>query len=1405
VRQAPDSGSASPKRARIGLDRSAESGTLSRGSARLLSVLVLISCPSFAVAQPVRPPNSSSARTGPTSASLSSGDIASRKIQVYDKAIADLQDALTQVQTYGAESKSDAQWAMVGGLAKTVKGLADAAMEITGQGGPQAKGLKAAYDFAQSMIDSAYSNTTLGKTAADASAASAVLEGTAIFTKDPTLRTGAKDLGDVAGLTGDALQGTAEASHGDYVKATGSLLKAVGDVTDLVGAEVPAGFVKEAGGLIKAGKDVADGVTDIVAGSDLVASQEANSLLTQKFTDALAQLQTKRQILIDQQGVLGSPSTSAAGAQFDPTSIAQSAQDSTPSSGGDGQASTAILNSAPSSNADANGVALFGRNADQANTQPSSSSPGGPVTGGAGNNSQVATPNSVSPRQDFSALDQAVTQDLPNSEMKDFLNQGRTGPTGTPPQGDGVAAFGTNTDQSSSEPSSASAGGLVPGSAGNKSQANTTNSVSPREGFSSPDQAVTQNLPNNLKQSGTDQTGDLPHQENNPALPETSGLNDPQRTADSSANGMAAFGQRPSASGSSPVGGSGENSAPPLSGRSNGLDPSSANAGSVPSSGAEPILPKNYQCPTGPCTLDEWMSRDQRTLGLNTPSQPASPKNYQCPTGPCTLEEWMSAPPLTGSVPPVGSPRNYLCQTGPCTLEEWQQQSAELPSPKNYTCPGGPCTLDEWARAMQILSNTIQSLQPSNLQPPRPPSIPQTPTGLQGTPVAPAALGPGRCLNPAAIASWQGPYAGHNVSQVGPYVVGPDAPSVHGIQWWIPCQTSGTNGPNKGGSGSTPNSATTGGNTPTAGSGKTGQPGPSNTGSPSTPNSSTAGGNTSASASGKAGQPGPNTGSPSTPNSSTAGGNTSTAASGKTGQPGPNTGSPSTPNSSTAGGNTSTSASGKTGQPGPNTGSPSTPNSSTAGANTSTSASGKTVQQRSPNTGSQPTRNSSGSQTALGTNYTLNPNAGHTTTQSGKYATSANSPTTYGSTLKPGSPSLSASTTPSLNTSTSASGKGGQRLIQPTTQGASTPGRKTSTSAAGNAGHSGISQTVPPVAVTHDASGAHTPAPRNEGRPRTPPSHQAPESTHASATVPVRRGAATGVASFSSIPQDRVTLDRSISTSSGMNSTALTKSNPVITADAPVSPTLPAGTGEPSQNVSPVQAARGSQRPATDPTQTAATLSRKSTTSVEEPIIKSRVSNTRSSAPEPELIDVLSCGEAGTRDWYRTTTGQGCDAFLQSQTKASRQNTNPSQSRNRSNTPIQNGTPGPGTTFDPSSMSPDEREAWQRNQAIIKRETVRNSGPRLPSSQNAQKEGISLGPAGVQFDPSSMSPKEREGWQRNQAIVGNETLAKPGQSVPSQQSSPKGGISLGSADNFREEADGTTRSKVADKPKDKQQ
>lgn len=84
-------------------------------------------------------------------------------------------------------------------------------------------------------------------------------------------------------------------------------------------------------------------------------------------------------------------------------------------------------------------------------------------------------------------------------------------------------------------------------------------------------------------------------------------------------------------------------------------------------------------------------------------------------------------------------------------------------------------------------------------------------------------------------------------------------------------------------------------------------------------------------------------------------------------------------------------------------------------------------------------------------------------------------------------------------------------------------------------------------------------------------------------------------------------------------------------------------------------------------------------------------------------------------------------------------------------------TPSTSVTFDPSRMTPQEKAAWQRNQAIVAQETLH---PTFPSG-----DGSGNGSSTDGFDPSTLSPSERAAWERNQASMGKEVLGrqvKPG-------------------------------------------
>src|SRR5262249_2905605 len=103
----------------------------------------------------------------------------------------------------------------------------------------------------------------------------------------------------------------------------------------------------------------------------------------------------------------------------------------------------------------------------------------------------------------------------------------------------------------------------------------------------------------------------------------------------------------------------------------------------------------------------------------------------------------------------------------------------------------------------------------------------------------------------------------------------------------------------------------------------------------------------------------------------------------------------------------------------------------------------------------------------------------------------------------------------------------------------------------------------------------------------------------------------------------------------------------------------------------------------------------------------------------------------------------------------------------------------------PSAMSPQTRAAFERNQAIVGRETWDRAGQgTTPVLGTPLQQGPDNGPnagASPAFNPATLSPQERAGWERNQALVGRETLGKSGQGATPAlgnlpQQDPRGGV-----------------------------
>lgn len=82
-------------------------------------------------------------------------------------------------------------------------------------------------------------------------------------------------------------------------------------------------------------------------------------------------------------------------------------------------------------------------------------------------------------------------------------------------------------------------------------------------------------------------------------------------------------------------------------------------------------------------------------------------------------------------------------------------------------------------------------------------------------------------------------------------------------------------------------------------------------------------------------------------------------------------------------------------------------------------------------------------------------------------------------------------------------------------------------------------------------------------------------------------------------------------------------------------------------------------------------------------------------------------------------------------------------------------------TFDPSSLSPEERKAKARNEAIVARETLVRS---TQDSAGARASGTEkTATSNMDFDPNTLSPEEREARRRNEATVARETRARSAQ------------------------------------------
>jgi hypothetical protein len=233
-----------------------------------------------------------------------------KQLQVYEKAIADLQKWRVQIRANGIESQNTATWAMVVDVVKAFKAVADAAMSLTGEVGKVspdpatkalAKAIKGGYDVANSALDAYYAHTGLARAAAVTSGAkgsSDVVAGlTALKAAKGAPQAGApaaEVAGKILGPASETLKGINELSEGKDASATGHFVKVLGHITDLVGKTTAARYIKNTGSLVVAGSDLAAAGREAFQANGIRASQKENvGTMTEKIDAAIAALRAR--------------------------------------------------------------------------------------------------------------------------------------------------------------------------------------------------------------------------------------------------------------------------------------------------------------------------------------------------------------------------------------------------------------------------------------------------------------------------------------------------------------------------------------------------------------------------------------------------------------------------------------------------------------------------------------------------------------------------------------------------------------------------------------------------------------------------------------------------------------------------------------------------------------------------------------------------------------------------------------------------------------------------------------------------------------------------------------------------------------------------------------------------------
>jgi hypothetical protein len=221
------------------------------------------------------------------------------RIQVYDQALLNLRQAMSQIEKFEQESTQEGNLGSAGLLiAKSFKALADGFVGVTGEvTGTEGKVVKAGYDGLQAVVEYDSAANGLAKTGAGVSGVGAVAQAAEAAHK-------LEKFSKVVGTVSDGLQTANNAADRNYIAASGALVKTLAGMTEIATQDTApyTTGAKIAGDVTKSFGDLAAAKREFDQSKSTIKSQKDASAVTMtKLKEAIAVLQAKKKLLVEQQ------------------------------------------------------------------------------------------------------------------------------------------------------------------------------------------------------------------------------------------------------------------------------------------------------------------------------------------------------------------------------------------------------------------------------------------------------------------------------------------------------------------------------------------------------------------------------------------------------------------------------------------------------------------------------------------------------------------------------------------------------------------------------------------------------------------------------------------------------------------------------------------------------------------------------------------------------------------------------------------------------------------------------------------------------------------------------------------------------------------------------------------------